>query len=144
VVGNSRIPTVATRTIKTHVSVPNQATLVLGGLIRQSQTNRRGGIPVLSRIPVIGALFRTTSKEKTRTELVILIRPDVTTAPCEDVDLRERQMEYLNVDPDLENTLYPPNVRKLGSTEELLRRSKLKLREPAECLEELPVRSMKK
>ncbi|RYD72178.1 MAG: hypothetical protein EOP84_23615, partial [Verrucomicrobiaceae bacterium] len=46
VVGNSRIPTVATRTIKTKVSVPNQATIALGGLIRQSQTNRRGGIPV--------------------------------------------------------------------------------------------------
>ena len=136
VIGNSRVPTVATRAIKTHVSVPNQATLVLGGLIRQSQTNRQSGIPYLSRIPVVGALFRTTTKEKSRTELVILIRPEVTMGPCEDVDTREREMEFLNVDPDLETTLVPPNTRKRGSPEELLRRSQLLLRQEPVCVDE--------
>ncbi len=136
VIGNSRVPTVATRAIKTHVSVPNQATLVLGGLIRQSQTNRQSGIPILSRIPVVGALFRTTTKEKSRTELVILIRPEVTMSPCEDVDTREREMEFLNVDPDLETTLVPPNTRKRGSPEELLRRSQMMLRQEPVCLDE--------
>ncbi|MHA3773906.1 secretin N-terminal domain-containing protein [Verrucomicrobiota bacterium sgz303538] len=138
------IPTVSTRAIKTHISVPNQGTLVLGGLIRQSETNSRSGIPYLSRIPVIGPLFRTTTKDKSRTELVVLIHPEVTMSPCEDVDMRERQMEYLNVDPDLETTLMPPNLRKRGTPDELLRRSQLMLRQDPECVEERTVEGFKK
>jgi type II secretion system protein D len=126
------IPTVSTRAIKTHVSVPNQGTLVLGGLIRQAQTNQKSGIPYLSRLPVIGPLFRSTTKDKARTELVILIRPEVTMTPTESVDDKERHMEYLNVDPDLETTLLPPNMRKRGTPDDLMRRSQLLLRdEPA-------------
>jgi type II secretory pathway component GspD/PulD (secretin) len=84
---------------------------------------------------VLGPLFRSTTKDKQRTELVILIRPEVTMTPCEGVDARERQMEYLNVDPDLETTLMPPNTRKRSTPDELLRRSQLQLRQEPECVD---------
>ena len=57
--GNS-IPTIVTRYIKTTVSAPNCSTIVLGGLITDNKQVSKDGIPLLSRIPLIGALFRNT------------------------------------------------------------------------------------
>jgi type II secretion system protein D len=107
-IDNNSIPNVATRYVKTSVTVPNEATLVLGGLITQSTNKTKSGIPVLSNIPWLGALFSNTTKEKIRTELVILIRPEVSWAPPEAVQLRERAEEFMNMPPNLEASIYPP------------------------------------
>jgi general secretion pathway protein D len=58
-------------------SVSDGETVAIGGLIRDSDMFGRGGIPFLSDIPVIGGLFGATTKNKDRTELVILITPHV-------------------------------------------------------------------
>lgn len=128
-IDNNDIPTISHRVLRTHVTVPNHGTLVLGGLIRQSETNNRSGIPYLSRIPVLGSLFRSTTKGKTRTELVILIRPEVTMNSAEATEQRERQFEMLDLEPDLESSLAPPNVRKKAPASELMRRSPMILRQ---------------
>jgi type II secretion system protein D len=128
-IGGNQIPTIATRYIKTHVSVPNEATLVLGGLIRQSENKGKSGIPYLSRIPYLGALFRTTNKDHSRSELVILIRPVVTMTPDEGIKVRERTQEYLQMEPDLESTIYPPGIRAKLPPRETMRNSAVDLRE---------------
>lgn len=111
-IDNNQIPRIASRTLQTTVSVPNQGTVCLGGLIKDSVDKSKAGIPGLMHLPLIGALFRTKTTTRMRTELVILIRPEVTVGPAEDVKVREREMEYLNLEPDLESTVYPPNARK--------------------------------
>ena len=118
-IDNNDIPNIATRYVKTSVSVPNEGTLVLGGLIKQSQNRSRSGIPYLMNIPVLGYLFSTTTKEKIRTELVILIRPVVSWAPPESIQIRERAQEFMNMDPDIEATLFPAGARKAAATEKL-------------------------
>jgi len=128
-IDNNDIPTIATRYVRTSVTVPNNATLVLGGLIKSSVNNAKTGIPILSSIPLLGALFSTTTKEKVRTELVILIRPEVTWAPPDAIDLREREMEYLNIPPDLESTLFPDVKAKKATPEVMLRKPAAPLRE---------------
>lgn len=110
-IDNNDIPNIATRYVKTSVTVPNEGTLVLGGLIKESHNRGRSGIPVLSSIPLLGTLFSNTSKEKVRTELVILIRPVVSWTPLESQQIRERAQEFLNMEPDLESTIYPRNLR---------------------------------
>jgi hypothetical protein len=77
-------------------------------LIRQSDTRAARGVPFLSRIPVLGYLFKNTTKNKERTELVVLIRPVVTTGPAEAVAVRERGQEFLNMESDVEAGLIPP------------------------------------
>ncbi|HEY5036580.1 MAG TPA: secretin N-terminal domain-containing protein, partial [Chthoniobacterales bacterium] len=74
--GNS-IPTIATRYIRTTVSAPNGSTIVLGGLIQTTKTNDRTGFPILDRIPLLGRLFSDTATSKMRTELIVLMRPEV-------------------------------------------------------------------
>ena len=65
------------RSVTSKVVVKDGQTLVLGGLIRQSGTAGKSGVPVLYRIPVLGALFGQTNEVQGRTELVVLITPRV-------------------------------------------------------------------
>jgi len=52
-------------------------TIVIGGLIREDTTKSRAGIPILSKIPILGFLFGNTVDESTRNELIILLTPRV-------------------------------------------------------------------
>ena len=76
-ISGNTVPTISTETITTTVTVPNGATVALGGLITESTTKNLSGIPLLMNIPYIGAAFRTTSLQKERDELIILIQPTV-------------------------------------------------------------------
>ncbi|PKN37552.1 MAG: hypothetical protein CVU62_07405 [Deltaproteobacteria bacterium HGW-Deltaproteobacteria-2] len=61
----------------TNLVVQDGQTIVIGGLIREDDSKARGGIPLLSRIPILGYLFGNTENEALRTELVILLTPHV-------------------------------------------------------------------
>ncbi len=71
-------PVIRQRQIKSTVAIKDGDTLVLGGLIKDNRDRTREGIPLLSRIPVLGALFTSNAKKAiNRTELVVLITPRV-------------------------------------------------------------------
>ena len=74
-------PTIATRKAQTVVTVSSGETMVLAGLIRDVNTTGSSGVPLLSKIPLIGGLFGAQSFIKERTELVLLITPTVVTSP---------------------------------------------------------------
>ncbi|MEM7385041.1 MAG: secretin N-terminal domain-containing protein [Verrucomicrobiota bacterium] len=76
-VADNQIPVIGTERLTTTVTVPNEGTVVLGGLITESEDNTTSGIPVVSRIPIIGNAFRNTKKGKSRKELIIFIQPVV-------------------------------------------------------------------
>jgi general secretion pathway protein D len=87
--GNS-VPTIDTRYIRTNVSANNGSTIVLGGLIEDQKQKSYQGIPYLSRIPILGAVFRGTSISKQRRELIILMCPQVTLSKLDLYRLRQR------------------------------------------------------
>lgn len=97
------IPTIATKYIKTTVSAPNCSTIVLGGLIQDSQSRDMNGIPILSRIPIIGGLFRNTAKTKSRRELLILMRPEVALTKLDLYRLRQKTEDKSHFGPELNN-----------------------------------------
>ncbi len=70
-------PTIATREITSSVAVQSGETIVLGGLIKDDNTDTESGIPFLHNLPLIGPLFGTTTKNNNKTELVVLITPRV-------------------------------------------------------------------
>jgi len=71
------VPTIATRELVTTVTVPNNETIVLGGLITSRDRKVRSGIPILNQIPYLGALFGSTTNGKDREELLIFIQPKI-------------------------------------------------------------------
>ncbi|MCH8861874.1 MAG: type II secretion system secretin GspD [Proteobacteria bacterium] len=70
-------PTIQQRRIKSTVAVRSGETVALGGLIQEKVQRRESGIPYLSRIPILGNLFKTNKDINIRTELLILITPRV-------------------------------------------------------------------
>lgn len=61
----------------TNLVAQDGETIIIGGLIREDAAKSKEGIPLLSKIPIIGALFSNTTDNSTRTELVILLTPHV-------------------------------------------------------------------
>lgn len=70
-------PAINTRRINTEVAVQSGQTVVLGGLIEETTTEARNGVPFLQRIPGLGALFRSTTDNLSRSETLVLITPTV-------------------------------------------------------------------
>jgi general secretion pathway protein D len=101
-ISGNNIPNIATRYIRTNVSAANGSTIVLGGLIEDTKTKNYTGIPYLSRIPYVGALFRGTTSNKMRTELIILMRPEVTLTKLDLYRLRQKTEDRMHFGPELD------------------------------------------
>jgi len=70
-------PPISQRDLNTQIAVQSGQTVLLGGLIREDNTNSNSGVPLLSSIPVVGNLFKSTDNQRTRTEIIVLITPRV-------------------------------------------------------------------
>ena len=80
-------PTIAKREVKTTVTIPDRTTVVLSGLIREDTSKIATKVPLLGDIPYLGALFRSTSEAKKRTNLLIFVTPRIVT------DMRKAEEE---------------------------------------------------
>jgi general secretion pathway protein D len=70
-------PTIQQRRIETTVAIQSGETIALGGLIKDSKSKGKSGLPILHNLPIIGALFGETSADKLRTELLVVLTPTV-------------------------------------------------------------------
>jgi MSHA biogenesis protein MshL len=73
------------------VKAANGQVIVLGGLMTESNNNTDGKRPLLGDIPIVNSLFRTKNKSKSKTELVILLRPIVVDDKTWDAQLNDAQ-----------------------------------------------------
>jgi len=90
----------ATRSATTRVAVLNGQTIVIGGLIEDQMNETIRKIPLLGDIPIAGALFRRTIKEKTKTELLIFLTPHVAQKPEDLTDISQAEQERSTLDAD--------------------------------------------
>jgi general secretion pathway protein D len=70
-------PSIDRRNVSTQVTVADGDTVAIGGIIQESNTYLRNRVPVLGKIPILGAAFGSTSNSTSKTELVILLTPRV-------------------------------------------------------------------
>ena len=112
-INGSSAPNISTRELQNYVSARNGETIVLGGLITQDDNQQSSGIPYLSRIPVLGNLFKAKTRDLTRNELIILLHPEVVNTAGIMADVREQEENRTNLGHDLEDQLLPNHpVRK--------------------------------
>jgi general secretion pathway protein D len=72
-------PTILMRRVNSTVVAAQGETIVLGGLISESKGFTVSKIPLLGDIPLLGMLFKTTSKDDKKTELIIFLKPTIIT-----------------------------------------------------------------
>jgi general secretion pathway protein D len=70
-------PSFSQRNVSTQVTVQDGDTIAIGGIISENTTDTSSGIPLLDRIPYIGAAFGQKSSTKQRTELIVFLTPRV-------------------------------------------------------------------
>ena len=80
-VGNALYPSFTKREAETSIVARDKETIVIGGLMQEKNDSTRTGVPLLSRIPILGSLFSFTSKTYAKTELVILLTASVLANP---------------------------------------------------------------
>jgi len=102
-VDGNEVPIIQKREISATVGVKDRETIVLGGLVRKSNSESSTKIPLLGDIPLIGWLFSSHSKSDDRQELVILLTPYVLNTPAEATSEARRRLEA----SDAKNTEWP-------------------------------------
>ncbi len=70
-------PTISQRKVKSELSVADGQTVLMAGLINETQSVTHSGIPILDQIPVVGNAFSQKENSVNRTELILFIRPQV-------------------------------------------------------------------
>jgi len=119
IVNGNSIPNIATRYVRTNVSAPTGSTIVLGGLITDSKRKDTSGIPILDRIPYLGALFRNTTTNRMRTELIILMCPEVTLTKLDLYRLREKTEDKTHFGPEIDQGECPDCPPRAGAEKQL-------------------------
>ena len=71
----SLTPTISQRRVKSSIAVHSGQTVLLAGLITETENKQRQGIPVLDSIPGVGDAFSHQNTSRARTELILFIRP---------------------------------------------------------------------
>jgi type II secretory pathway component GspD/PulD (secretin) len=71
------IPSQTTTAVDTHLLVPNGATSFIGGLIKTQVFKDTTGVPVISKIPLLGKLFTRKENRKINTEIIVMITPTI-------------------------------------------------------------------
>ncbi|THF62969.1 type IV pilus secretin PilQ [Pseudothauera nasutitermitis] len=71
------VPAIDTKNIKSEVLVENGGTVVIGGIFEEEESTSISRVPLLGEIPVVGALFRNTSRISNRQELLVFITPRI-------------------------------------------------------------------
>jgi general secretion pathway protein D len=75
------VPITSSKSASAQVSVRDHETIMLGGLIETTKNQSASGVPVLKDLPLLGVLFRSSSRSEARNELIVLIRPTVLPTP---------------------------------------------------------------
>jgi general secretion pathway protein D len=73
----SLTPTISQRRVKSSISVTSGQTVLLAGLISETENKQRQGIPLLDSIPGVGDTFSHQNRSRARTELILFIRPTI-------------------------------------------------------------------
>jgi general secretion pathway protein D len=98
---NFQSPIINRRRATTTVTVKDGQTVVIGGLIQDRYERTEKKIPLLGDIPILGLLFRNKSEATSKTELLIVLTPHVTSTPGEIKDRTNRSFEKSSLPPDL-------------------------------------------
>ncbi len=99
-----------TRRIVSTVQVEDGQIIVLGGLITDDIKDTFEWVPILGKIPLIGALFRKKTKSAVKTNLMVFLRPRIVRSPSDLADVTKQRYEYMESEqahgqPDTERML---------------------------------------
>ena len=123
----SPTPVTSKREVKTNVMVTNGDTIIIGGLIREAEKVLKNRVPLLSYIPLIGNLFKSSEKQREKVDLMIFLTPYILEDPKEAARMSNQIITDGQQLSEAERTLlmdnhndYEKAIKKEGVTKEML------------------------
>ena len=115
--GGFRIPALTTRRTETEIELRNGQTFAIAGLLNNSMTSTMQKIPGIGDIPVLGLLFKSKAAQKNRTELVVMITPEILRAnsPGAATQLPRLQEPFLSPLQENKSIAPPPPALPVGA-----------------------------
>ena len=104
------IPALSTRRIESTVELGVGQSFVIGGLLDDRVTDNMAKVPGLSSIPLLGQIFKSRDVRKERTELIVMVTPEITRPFSPDEKMPEIQMPYEFMGPHNGNPNSAPKV----------------------------------
>lgn len=114
---NDGYPNVSTRSINTTVRLNDGQTLILGGLIKNQETNYSYKIPFLGNLPIIGAFFRHSGKTRSKSNLIVFITPHIVIGDSK-VNLEEELEQFEIHDMNIFEKTIHDGIKKIRSRRE--------------------------
>lgn len=108
----AKISVVNSQTFSGTILGKDDVSIAVGGLIQDSATDKQTKTPILGDIPLLGLLFKDDLSERSRTELIIIIKPHILETPTESAEVSQ---EFLH------NESVHPNARAMGGTMDIYR-----------------------
>jgi general secretion pathway protein D len=103
-------PVITTREAETSALVRSGKTIIIGGLIDETEQKIRTGVPILQDIPLLGGLFRSEDNAHGRTELAIFVTPHVVfNDDAADSLVRNQRAKFIQSQPTIDSLLAPPH-----------------------------------
>lgn len=91
---------VRSRTVSGTIVAKDGLSVAIGGLIDEAAQDNRSGVPVIGKLPVVGFFFRRQDTRRTRSELIVVIRPYVFNTPTESAHLSKCLLEQVSLHPN--------------------------------------------
>ncbi len=110
------LPNTTTAQVTTNVMIKDGATIVIGGLIRESVTESTNGVPLLSSLPGVGGIFQNKSDTVTRTELMVLLTPRIVSQSEAATDGEIARYEQLDRARDFKHSATPAMRMQMSRT----------------------------
>ena len=101
------------REVETTLTVDDGQIAIIGGLLSDDERRTIEKVPLLGDLPGIGALFRSKAKQRTKTNLMIFIRPTVLRTPEDSRKVAERRYGYLRLQQAGQNPDSEPSIDQL-------------------------------
>jgi general secretion pathway protein D len=126
-ISGNQVPIVNSQRLTTTVTVPSGCTIVLGGLIKDQITKDANGIPYLMDIPYLGNLFKYTTNNRERDELLVFIQPTVVNDDIQTLRASLKEEQRTKVGADVYKLAHPgenaeaaptPSKKRRGYTKE--------------------------
>ncbi len=76
-IGGASVPALTIRRVKTEVELADGQSFVIGGLLDNRETSNFEKIPFLGDIPILGKFFQTMQRQKSNTELIVIVTPEI-------------------------------------------------------------------
>jgi pilus assembly protein CpaC len=110
------VPAISTRKVKTEVELSDGQSFAIGGLLDNRETETFEKIPFLGDIPILGKFFQSMSKNRTNTELIVIVTPEVVSPMPAGASLPEPNYPAKFLPPNSSVPMHTPDAKTPANT----------------------------